>query len=200
MNPTSTRAISTDRTPDWRAQADCRRPGRNPDWWFPTGTKARQDREQAADAKAICRECPVAMQCLQWALNRREQDGIYGGLDVQQRESLTRKATRLRLTDAQVTARVRAIWADDARGPLADTYVRSTVQGDGGHVWWRGRKSSYSVAGRVFTPRQLAFEVSRSRPPEGPIRTSCGEPYCVAAEHLTDGRMRWRHARLAGAA
>lgn len=200
MNPTSTRAISTDHTPDWRLQADCRRSSRNPDWWFPTGIKTRADREQAADAKAICRECPVAMQCAQWALDRREADGIYGGLDAAQRASLIRKAVKSRLTAAQVASLVRAAWADDARGPLVDTYLRSTDQGDNGHVWWRGLKSSYTVAGRVFTPGQLAFEVGHGRAPQGQVRTICGEQFCVAYEHLTDGVVRWHRDHLATAA
>ncbi|MGW4850195.1 WhiB family transcriptional regulator [Streptomyces sp. NPDC004288] len=199
MNPSSTRAISTDSTPDWRTQADCRRTGRNPDWWFPTGTKTRKDREQAADAKAICRECPVAMHCATWALRRREEDGIAGGLDADQRRSIRRRVLKEHLSVQQTRDVIRAAWAKDAQGPLVDTYLRSTRQGNDGHVWWRGLKNTYTVAGRVFTPAQLAFEVGHGRAPQGQVKSICGEQFCVAYEHLTDGVVRWQREHLAAA-
>ncbi|WP_282698046.1 WhiB family transcriptional regulator [Streptomyces sp. CC208A] len=194
-----TRAISTDHTPDWRARADCRRIAA-PDWWFPKGTIGAKDRAQAADAKAICRECPVAMQCATWALDQRHTDGIFGGLDVGQRRSINRRASKEQYTDAQVADAIRATWATDTRDPLVDIYLNLTIQRDHGHVVWRGRKTSYTVAGRDFTPAQIAFEVGYGREPQGHVKAHCGEPYCVAVEHLTDGAMRWRRDHLAAAA
>ncbi|MDT9688162.1 WhiB family transcriptional regulator [Streptomyces sp. P9(2023)] len=188
------------RTADWRDEADCRRSGRGLNWWFPKGVTTDSDREQAADAKAVCRECPVAMQCARMALELRLDDGIFGGLDTDQRRSLNRRAARDQYTDAELAKEIRAVWAKDARDPIVDAYLARTEPGDDGHVWWRGKKSSYTVAGRVLTPGKIAFEVGYGRRPEGPVRTSCGQRYCMAAEHLSDGRMRWQRDHMAPAA
>jgi WhiB family redox-sensing transcriptional regulator len=196
-----TRAISTDHTPDWREQADCRRPGYfGTDHWFPTGTTTDKDRAQAADAKAICRDCPVAMQCATWALDRQQTDGIFGGLDVDQRRIIKRRAADRQLTDAGIAKEIRTEWTKDALGPLVDAYLGRTIQGDNGHVWWRGKKSTYTVAGRVFTPAQIAFEVGYGREPQGHVKATCGQPLCLAPEHLSDGAMRWRRSHLTAAA
>ncbi|MFH8717279.1 WhiB family transcriptional regulator [Streptomyces zaomyceticus] len=199
MNPTSTRAISTEQAPDWRDQADCRRLGTDPEWWFPKGTSS-PDIAQADEAKAICRSCPVAMACATWALDQRPTHGVFGGLDVEQRRSLNRKVTKLHLTDEALANAIRATWEAEARGPLIDAYLNRTIQGSAGHVVWRGLKTSYTVAGRVFTPAQLAFEIGYERPPQGHVKATCDQPYCVAPEHLADGAMRWRRSRLAAAA
>lgn len=192
-----TRAISTERATDWRDQADCRR--LDPDWWFPRGATRRQDIEQADTAKAYCRRCPVAMQCATWALAQRPTDGIFGGLDVDQRRLINRRAVKHQFTAAQVTNEVRETWGKDERGPLVESYLTHTMQGDEGHVWWSSRRSAYTVAGRVLTPGQIAFEVGHGRPAEGHVKAGCGQPLCVAAEHLGDSLVRWQadHATAA---
>lgn len=40
------------------------------------------------DAKAICRRCPVAAECLSTALDRREPEGVWGGLSAKERAQL----------------------------------------------------------------------------------------------------------------
>ncbi|MFF9200004.1 WhiB family transcriptional regulator [Streptomyces sp. NPDC014779] len=195
----SSREVSTDFIPDWRTQADCKRVAA-PDWWFPKGETSAADIMQAADAKAICRSCPVAMTCALWALDKRPSDGIFGGLDVTQRRILNRRAADGDLTDAEIADQVQATWTKDALGPLVDAFLDRTIQRTAGHVVWRGRKTTYNVAGRVFTPAQLAFEVGYGRRPEGHVKATCGVPYCVAPEHLADGQMRWRRDRLASVA
>ena len=47
----------------------------------------RRDRE--AEAKRVCRRCPVRSECLQYALRVREPLGIWGGLDALERRALT---------------------------------------------------------------------------------------------------------------
>lgn len=42
-------------------------------------------------AKRICRGCPVMAECLQWALEHDEQEGVWGGLDPNERAALRRK-------------------------------------------------------------------------------------------------------------
>jgi hypothetical protein len=34
---------------------------------------------------AICRRCPVQAQCLEWAIETRQRDGIWGGMDLTER-------------------------------------------------------------------------------------------------------------------
>ena len=185
----STRGIGLPRNPDWRDQADCRRPGVDPEWWFPKGTTG-PDAIQADDAKAFCRECPVAVACARWAITQRVTDGIYGGLTELQRRRIGRLADEKHLTSQQITDQITATWERDARDPLVEAYLRNSIQGDDGHVWWRQQATSYTLGGRCYTPAQLAFTIGNQRAPEGHVKATCGQPYCVAAEHLADSRMR----------
>lgn len=45
-------------------------------------------------AKAICRECPVRLACLDYALSIREWDGIWGGTTGDERRKLHRQRRR----------------------------------------------------------------------------------------------------------
>ncbi|WP_093661268.1 WhiB family transcriptional regulator [Streptomyces wuyuanensis] len=52
---------------NWRQNALCR--GEDPDLFFPIGGgNSGPTLMQTAEAKAVCRRCPVARQCLEWAL------------------------------------------------------------------------------------------------------------------------------------
>ncbi|MER6515203.1 WhiB family transcriptional regulator [Nonomuraea sp. NPDC001636] len=190
MNPTSSRAISTRHTDDWRTRGACLST-RTPEFWFPKGSTGPGS-IQAAEAKAICRACPVAITCATWAIERRLQHGIYGGLDAPQRRSIARKETRHDLTHSGIVTEVHAAWTSDARDPLVDAYLKSSVQDDNGHVFWRGRKTTYSIAGRDLTPGQIAYELGHSRAPEGHVKATCGQPFCIAAEHLADSPDPWQ--------
>ncbi|QPK80796.1 WhiB family transcriptional regulator [Schaalia sp. ZJ405] len=46
------------------------------DRWFPT----LAEKHQALEAIAICLQCPVRIQCRQWAIDSDEPFGIWGGL------------------------------------------------------------------------------------------------------------------------
>lgn len=71
----------------WQRRAACLRTG--PEVFFASGYERKQDRlEREARAKAICRECPVQADCLLKALENREKDGIWGGLNTQERGAL----------------------------------------------------------------------------------------------------------------
>lgn len=41
-------------------------------------------------ARAVCRECPVRLECLRYALANREQFGIWGGTSERERRRLRR--------------------------------------------------------------------------------------------------------------
>jgi WhiB family transcriptional regulator, redox-sensing transcriptional regulator len=46
---------------------------------------------QIEQAKDICRECPVQKECLSYALQMREEFGVWGGLDRDERRRLLRR-------------------------------------------------------------------------------------------------------------
>lgn len=42
-------------------------------------------------AKAICRSCPYAAGCLRWALDNREDHGVYGATSPADRDAIRRR-------------------------------------------------------------------------------------------------------------
>lgn len=72
----------------WNAKAACRGP--QSVLFFPPAHLER--REEKADrerqAKLICRSCVVRRPCLEYALEIREQHGIWGGLNEVERRAL----------------------------------------------------------------------------------------------------------------
>lgn len=61
--------------------------GVDPDLFFP----ADEDEFSERRAKAICAGCPVREMCLALAMRRREEFGIFGGLDPAERARLRRR-------------------------------------------------------------------------------------------------------------
>lgn len=47
-------------------------------------------------AKAVCESCPLKASCLQGALERGEQYGVWGGTDEGERRSIMRRSARKR--------------------------------------------------------------------------------------------------------
>jgi WhiB family redox-sensing transcriptional regulator len=80
----------------WRDRAACR-------WsdaalFFPAGsTGTAMDQVQAA--KAVCTVCPVIDSCLLFALESRQEAGVWGGKDEQERRRILGRARR----DAQAS-------------------------------------------------------------------------------------------------
>ncbi len=54
----------------------------SPDDWYPEA----HDHGAAQRAKRICRRCPALDECLEWALTRPEQEGIWGGMSAEERK------------------------------------------------------------------------------------------------------------------
>jgi len=75
---------------DWRHRAACR--DEDPELFFPVGTSGPA-LLQVEQAKAVCRRCSVAEQCLAEALQRREMYGIWGGTTEAERAELIRRQT-----------------------------------------------------------------------------------------------------------
>lgn len=75
-------------TIDWRHYAACQ--GEDPELFFPVGTSGPAI-VQIAEAKAVCHRCPVASECLAWALEAGEDYGVWGGMDENERRGLKRR-------------------------------------------------------------------------------------------------------------
>ena len=79
----------------WRDRAICR--DTDPDLFFPVGTTG-QALVQIARAKEVCNECPVKIDCLEYALETNQDSGIWGGLAEEERRAIRRQtAARQRL-------------------------------------------------------------------------------------------------------
>jgi WhiB family redox-sensing transcriptional regulator len=69
----------------WRYLALCG--DYDPDLFFPIGSSGPAVRQRLR-AKAVCAECPVKRDCLEWAMATEQPYGVWGGLDEQEREEL----------------------------------------------------------------------------------------------------------------
>lgn len=78
--------VDDDLDVSWRAHGACRRP-EIPSWLF---FPARGDMETVQRAKAVCAGCPVAEQCLEFALLLNEP-GVWGGTTGRERRELRKE-------------------------------------------------------------------------------------------------------------
>ena len=67
----------------WQTHAAC--VGVDPDLFYP------ERGEDSRPAKAVCAECIVATECLEYALANRETYGIWGGRSENQREQIRKE-------------------------------------------------------------------------------------------------------------
>lgn len=70
---------------EWREHALCR--GMDPDKFHPE----RWAQQKVRDAKAVCAKCPVATDCLEYALKNAEKIGIWGGTSEVERVRIRRQ-------------------------------------------------------------------------------------------------------------
>lgn len=114
---------TTEPAPRWQDNAECRKDAykAHRDLWF---SDSRQgDIEYALD---ICiRQCPVRAECAQYAYERREEFGIWGGFTEQQRRNLLRRERRAR---EQANKRAAAEQPPKGGRPLAACGSRSAYQ------------------------------------------------------------------------
>ena len=67
---------------EWRKRAACRlMPA---DMFFPVGVTGIAC-DEVESAKAVCRSCIVAGECLDFALRTRQEFGVWGGADEEER-------------------------------------------------------------------------------------------------------------------
>ncbi|MGI8814195.1 MAG: WhiB family transcriptional regulator [Pseudonocardia sp.] len=64
--------------------------------FFPVGTSGPA-LMQIAEAKSVCRRCPVNPECLAWALDSGQDAGVWGGMSEDERRALTRRNHRTRV-------------------------------------------------------------------------------------------------------
>ena len=69
----------------WRKRAACR--GLDAEVFYPIS----EEEIDAAEAKAICDECPVRQACLEHALMNREREGVWGGTTERERRRIVRQ-------------------------------------------------------------------------------------------------------------
>jgi WhiB family transcriptional regulator, redox-sensing transcriptional regulator len=69
----------------WRDEAACA--GLEGVDFFPDA----EDLAAIANAKAVCAGCPVAAECLTWAIDTNQSEGIWGGHTPKERRSLRRR-------------------------------------------------------------------------------------------------------------
>ena len=85
-DPTSGECQAGDSVKPWRQFALCL--GHEPDLWFPT------DSDGGARALSICAACPVRPDCLAWALEHNEKEGIWGGVSPRKRQRMRAELRR----------------------------------------------------------------------------------------------------------
>jgi len=78
---------------DWRHGAACL--DEDPELFFPIGNTGPA-LVQIEAAKAVCAQCDVGAECLQWALRTHQDHGVWGGLSEDERRALRRRTARAR--------------------------------------------------------------------------------------------------------
>lgn len=75
---------------NWRHRAACK--DEEPELFFPVGNSGPA-LVQIAEAKAVCRRCPVTSSCLGYALATGQDAGVWGGTDEEERRNLARNTS-----------------------------------------------------------------------------------------------------------
>lgn len=77
----------------WRNHAACL--DEDPELFFPIGNTGPALR-QIEKARLVCRRCEVTEVCLSWAMETRQDAGVWGGLSDDERRALKRRNARAR--------------------------------------------------------------------------------------------------------
>ena len=65
----------------------------SPELFFPIGN-ADPALIQIEEAKVVCGGCDVVVTCLGWAMDSRQDAGVWGGLSADERRALKRRNAR----------------------------------------------------------------------------------------------------------
>jgi WhiB family redox-sensing transcriptional regulator len=80
---------------EWVHRARCK--DEDPELFFPVGTTGPAA-TQIDTAKAICAQCAVRGECLEWAMTTSQDAGVWGGLSEDERRALRRARRRSELS------------------------------------------------------------------------------------------------------
>jgi len=145
---------------DWRHEAACLE--EDPELFFPIGNTGPAI-QQIEEAKAVCHRCEVAETCLNWALETRQDAGIWGGMAEDERHALKRKNARARRAERPPEAvKVRGDYVDGAptRSVVADARNRGWAVSDiAAQIGVRREAASDLLSGRW--PRVTAVTAAR---------------------------------------
>ena len=89
INAASNVASPNWHAPDWRDQAACAE-STGTKLFFPVGVTGPAE-VQIRQAKAVCGECPVKSECLDFAITTNQEYGIWGGTSEEERRVLRRQ-------------------------------------------------------------------------------------------------------------
>jgi WhiB family transcriptional regulator, redox-sensing transcriptional regulator len=81
----------------WWELAACQRT--DPELFFPVSDMGAA-RRQVVTAKAVCAECAVRQQCLDFALSTRQAYGVWGGMSEDERRPIAGALARNRVPHA----------------------------------------------------------------------------------------------------
>lgn len=73
----------------WMVDAACR--GVAEDLWFPERGDTKSAQSEIRQAKAVCANCTVRYECLDYAIANHEVFGIWGGLTEKERRDAKRR-------------------------------------------------------------------------------------------------------------
>jgi hypothetical protein len=162
----------------WINQAACRAPDIHPDEMFPDNNETG-----IAHAKAICRPCPVQVDCVLDALRTGDNEhGIRGALKPCERRAMADELARRRKAagenpptapKARPVRTLQTLW-DERSVPLGE-----------GHTGWTGAVP-VALDRRYYTPQQISFRLDRGHAPSGIVRRTCEVDGCVLPAHLMD--------------
>ncbi len=77
----------------WRVNANCREI--DPDMFFPIGNTGEALR-MLMRARAVCADCGVKQQCLDFSIATNQDCGVWGGTSEDERRDLRRRAAAAR--------------------------------------------------------------------------------------------------------
>jgi WhiB family transcriptional regulator, redox-sensing transcriptional regulator len=92
-----TSVMSDPRRDGWEARGACRHS--DPELFFPVAARGPALR-QLAKAKRVCEDCPVRVQCLEYALQSGQSFGVWGGATEEERRLMRRRRLRRRAAAA----------------------------------------------------------------------------------------------------
>lgn len=79
---TALRLLAAEDRDDWQDRALCAEVG--DDFWFP------EKGGSVKEPKRVCAQCPVAAECLEYALEHDIRFGVWGGLSERERHRIKR--------------------------------------------------------------------------------------------------------------